>query len=61
MFSVVIAFRYLLPREDFSGFKRVLIKMIARVNKAVEHISETELLDEMGFTENGGNITRYHL
>ena len=61
MFAVVIAFRYLLPRKDFLEFKRKLIKEIDRVSREGEHISETELLDKMGFPENWKNITRYHL
>ena len=58
---MVIAFRYLLPEKDFMQFKRKLIKEIDRVNREVEHISETELLNKMGFPENWKNITRYHL
>ena len=61
LFAVVIAFRYLLPGKDFLEFKRKLIKEIDRVNREVEHISETELLNKMGFPENWKNITRYHL
>ena len=61
LFAVVIAFRYLLPGKDFLEFKRNLIKEIDRVNRKVEHISEIELLNKMGFPENWKNITRYHL
>ena len=61
MFVVVIAFRYLLPEKIFLEFKRKLIKEIDRVNREVEHISEVELLNKMGFPENWKNITRYHL
>ena len=57
LFAVVIAFRYLLPRQDFLEFKRKLIKEIDRVKREVEHISETELLNKMGFPENWKNIT----
>ncbi len=57
----MIAFRYLLPRQDFLEFKRKLIKEIDRVKREVEHISETELLNKMGFPENWKNITKYHL
>ena len=51
LFAVVIAFRYLLPGKDFLEFKRKLIKEIDRVNREVEHISEVELLNKMGFPE----------
>lgn len=29
--------------------------------KLIEHISEVELLNKMGFPKNWKNITRYHL
>lgn len=61
LFAVVIAFRYLLPGKDFLKFKRKLIKEIDRVNREVEHISEVELLNKMGFSENWKSITKYHL
>ena len=38
-----------------------LIKEIDRVNREVEHISEIELLNKMGFPENWKSITKYHL
>lgn len=46
---VVIDFRYLLNKKDFLEFKSKLIKEIDRVNEELVHISETELLDKMGF------------
>ena len=49
---VVIDFRYLLNKKDFLEFKSKLIKEIDRVNEELVHISETELLDKMGFPEN---------
>ena len=61
LFAVVIAFRYILPGKDFLEFKRKLIKEIDRVNREVDHISEVELLNKMGFPKNWKNITRYHL
>lgn len=51
----------LLPGKDFLEFKRKLIKEIDRVNREVEHISEVELLNKMGFSENWKSITKYHL
>ena len=51
----------LLPGKDFLEFKRKLIKEIDRVNREVEHISEVELLNKMGFPENWKSITKYHL
>lgn len=61
LFAVVIAFRYLLPKQDFLCFKRRLIKEINKVNKSVAHISEEELLEKMGFPKNWKDITRYKL
>lgn len=61
LFAVVIAFRYLLPKQDFLCFKRRLIKEINKVNKSVTHISEEELLEKMGFPKNWKDITRYKL
>lgn len=37
------------------------LKEIDRVNERIVHISETALLDKMGFPENWKNITRYDL
>jgi abortive infection bacteriophage resistance protein len=61
LFAVVIAFRYLLPAKDFLSFKRKLSQYIDRVAHSVIHISETELLHQMGFPQNWKNITRYRL
>ncbi len=61
LFAVVIAFRYLLPKQDFLCFKRKLIKEINKVNKSVTHISEEELLEKMGFPKNWKDITKYKL
>ena len=60
LFAVVIAFRYLLPGKIFWNLRK-LIKEIDRVNREVEHISEVELLNKMGFSENWKSITKYHL
>lgn len=61
LFAVVIAFRYLLPKEDFLKFKRKLTIEISKVNKKLIHITENELLEHMGFPKNWMNITRYTL
>ena len=61
LFAVVIAFRYLVPKEDFLKFKRKLTIEISRVNKKLIHITENELLEHMGFPKNWMNITRYTL
>lgn len=52
IFAVVIAFRYLLPKEDFMNFKRKLTAEITKATKNLVHITETELLEHMGFPDN---------
>ncbi|MCD7885814.1 MAG: Abi family protein [Lachnospiraceae bacterium] len=61
LFAAVIAFRYLLPKKDFCRFKRSLSKLIASLTKSVIHISEAELLKQMGFPPNWKEITRYRI
>lgn len=61
LFAVVIAFRYLLPKNDFFDFKRKLVKEINKIDKLLVHISEDELLEKMGFPENWKDITKYRL
>lgn len=59
LFAVVIAFRYLLPKQDFTAFKGRLVREIDKVNKKLVHIPEKELLEQMGFPQNWKDITRY--
>lgn len=61
LFAIVIAFRYLLPKEDFINFKKKLVREIEKLNKELLHITESELLEQMGFPANWENITRYRL
>ena len=61
LFGVVIAFRYLLPSEDFRTFKAKLDKLIKRYLRKSNRISEAELLREMGFPPNWKKITRYRI
>lgn len=61
LFAVVIAFRHLLPKEDFLEFKGKLTIEISRANKNLVHITEKELLEHMGFPKNWKNISRYQL
>ena len=61
LFAVVIAFRYLLPKQDFIIFKSRLSREIGKVNKKLSHIPELDLLEQMGFPPNWKNITRYRL
>lgn len=59
LFSVVIAFRYLLPKEQFINFKHVLTKQIEKYLSQSQRISESKLLELMGFPQNWKMITRY--
>ena len=59
LFSVVIAFRYLIPSEDFLKFKAALINLIKHFLKNTTHVTEQELLKMMGFPQNWKDITRY--
>ena len=59
LFSVVIALRYLISTQDFKSFKRSLKKLITTVLRNCPHITERQLLSEMGFPLNWDTITRY--
>lgn len=61
LFAVVIAFRYLLPREEFLAFKRVLTSQIDKFLSSTSHVSGEELLNAMGFPENWKKITLYRV
>jgi abortive infection bacteriophage resistance protein len=61
LFAVVIAFRYLLSKADFLGFKSELVKQIENYLKKSQRISEEQLLGAMGFPENWKTITRYKI
>ena len=59
LYGVVIAFRYLLPKEDFIIFKRELAKKIVKYLRQSQRISESKLLEIMGFPQNWKMITKY--
>ena len=61
LFAVVIAFRYLLPKQEFLEFKRVLTAQLDNFLKSTTHISEEELLRAMGFPANWKKISLYRL
>lgn len=61
LFGLVIAFRYLLPRQSYIEFKHSLTKTIAHYNKQSNRISKDFLLDIMGFPNIWETITRYHI
>lgn len=59
LFSVVIALRYLLPKEDFLIFKKRLARIIVEYLTRSNRLSETELFQYMGFPANWKDITKY--
>lgn len=61
LFAVVIAFRYLLPKQEFLEFKRALTIQIDSFLKSTTHISEEELLRAMGFPANWKKISLYRI
>lgn len=61
LFSLVITFRYLLPKEDFTIFKKALADAINQYLKNSSRLGEIELLKYMGFPVNWKSITRYKI
>ena len=61
LFAGVIAFQYLLPKQGFLKFKRVLTAQIDNFLKSTTHISEEELLCAMGFPANWKKISLYRI
>lgn len=61
LFAVVIAFRYLLNRDEFIEFKRGLSRLISQLLSQSKTLTKEILLESMGFPENWSNITRYSI
>ena len=59
LFAVVIALRYLISNGEFKIFRKNLTLLIKDVLKKCPHLTEEQLLKEMGFPENWSKITRY--
>ena len=60
-FGLVIAFRYLLPRNDFLAFKSGLKKLIDSYCKKNTRLSKNKLLTKMGMPSEWEKITRYRM
>lgn len=58
-FAVAIAFRYLLPDEEFFQYKRQLRRLIEKAVSENRQLSEQDLLQIMGFPSNWKKITAY--
>ncbi|MBQ9886306.1 MAG: Abi family protein [Lachnospiraceae bacterium] len=61
LFCIVIAFRYLLSKDDFKEFKKELIRSIDKCLSQSHCISELKLLNAMGFPANWKEITKYRI
>ena len=61
VFAIVLALRYLLPNEEFKVFKASLQRLITGVIKKCPHITEGQLLSEMGMPQNWTKITSYKI
>lgn len=61
LFSVVIAFRMLLAKEDFAEFKKSLNQIINQYMKKTGNLNQDLFFKAMGFPENWKNISRYKL
>ena len=59
LFAVVIALRYLINNDEFRLFKTALSKLIKTVIKQCPHLTEKQLLNNMGFPANWDKISRY--
>lgn len=60
-FGLVIAFRYLLRRDEFLKYKQSLKKLIAQYCKKSKRLTMNDLLKQMGMPANWETITRYRL
>lgn len=61
LFGLVIAFRYLLPKNDFLKFKHMLKRSIDRYCSTSTQMERRQLMAMMGFPENWEHITRYKI
>lgn len=61
VFAVVIAFRYLLSKDEFEKCKKELIKIISRFHKKSASSDINALMERMGFPLNWKKITMYRI
>ena len=59
LFSVVIAFRYLLPKADFLLFKKQLLHIFGHYEKQNSNLKLNDLFKYMGFPNNWKGITKF--
>ena len=58
LFSVVLTFRYLLPKEDFKSFKLQMVRILKNYEKN-NGSNIDALLENMGFPQNWKDITKF--
>lgn len=61
MFALLIAFRYLLDKEEFKMLKKELTKLFNTFSTTTSATQKNKLLQTMHFPSNWANITRYKL
>lgn len=59
LFSLVIAFRYLLPNKDFKKFKSSLVFILKHYLDATDAMTEADLYRYMGFPSNWKKMSSY--
>ncbi len=59
LFAVVISLRYFLPSDEYLLFKRKLGSIISDFCRQTTHVTEADLLKQMGFPNNWKNISKY--
>ena len=59
LFCVVIAFRYLLPQNDFLVFKKHLMHIFNQYEKKNSNLKLDKLYEYMGFPSNWKHITKF--
>ncbi len=59
MFAVVISLRYLIRDDEFKAFKKSLSQLIKQTLLKCPHLTEIQLLNEMGFPVNWNKIMKY--
>lgn len=59
LFGVIIAFRYMLPNEDFLVFKQSLSSNINHYLRTTSYFTEADFLHLIGLPENWKTITKY--
>lgn len=60
-FGLVIAFRHLLPKEDFMMYKKELKRLLNAYFKKSRRLTKSFLFSKMGMPANWENIARYRL